>query len=207
MKTKKVLHPTPSEVPTVVTKYASDPKFFNRLWDESWTYIKTVVDVLREPVLILNKDLCILAANDPFLETFQVRKVDTIGEQVYQLGNGQWDIPELRKLLSEILPKHTFFKGFQVAHDFPGIGRKVMFLNARQIFFKDESTNELVSPIILLAIEDVTQIINITQKLEGQASLLEAMHMERTRKLESYIALLELKVNEIITNQKKMLKE
>src|SRR6185369_2036112 len=116
------------------------PHFAERVWEESWTYIKTVVDIVREPVLILDKDLRVMAANDSFYRTFQVEAKDTENKIVYELGDGQWNIPALRKLLEDILPKTSFFKGFEVIHEFPAIGRKVMILNARQIhsdFIKD----------------------------------------------------------------------
>ena len=129
------------------------------MWKDGWTYIRTVVDVLREPVLILNKDLCILAVNEPFLKTFKVDLKETEGKPIYELGNKQWDIPKLRKLLEDILPKHTFFKGFQVAHEFPEIGRKVMILNARQIFLASDTNKDMDSSIILLAIEDLTEVM------------------------------------------------
>lgn len=98
--------------------------FFGRLWEESWIYIKTVVDVVREPVLILDKNLCVLAANETFYKTFQVNKKETENTLVYKLGNGQWDIPELKSLLEDILPGNTFFNGFEVTHSFPNIGKK-----------------------------------------------------------------------------------
>ena len=78
-------------------------EFFVEFWEESWTYIKTVVDVLREPVIILDKNFKVLAANEAFYELFQVEKSDTEGKIIYKLGNGQWDIPALRKLLENIL--------------------------------------------------------------------------------------------------------
>src|SRR5689334_3748764 len=92
---------------------AASVDFFNNLWDESWTYIKTVVDIVREPVLILDKDLHVMVANDSFYRIFQVEAKDTQHKLVYDLGDGQWNIPALRKLLDEILPKNTFFKGFE----------------------------------------------------------------------------------------------
>ena len=101
--------------------------------DESWTYIKTVVDVVREPIPSSISDLRVMVANESFYRAFQVEAKDTEGTVVYELGNGQWNIPALRKLLEDILPKNTFFKGFEVSHEFPFIGRKVMILNARQI--------------------------------------------------------------------------
>src|SRR3989344_5577647 len=105
-----------------IKPFAED--FFALLWEESWTYIKTVVDVVREPILVLDKEFRVMAANESFYSSFQVEKKDTEKKIVYELGNGQWNIPALRKLLEDILPKNTFFKGFQVAHEFPFIGRK-----------------------------------------------------------------------------------
>lgn len=171
--------------------------FFERLWEESWIYIKTVVDIVREPILILDKDLRVMAANEPFYRTFQVEPKDTENKVVYELGNGQWNIPTLRKLLEDILPKNTFFKGFEVAHEFPFIGRKIMILNARQIHFKKDIAPELFPPIIFLAMEDVTEMMMIAETLAGHANQLEAKLTERTRKLETYIGKLEKEVNEL----------
>ena len=169
--------------------------FFERLWEESWTYIKTVVDVVREPILILDKDFRVLAANDPFYHAFQVEPRDTAGKVVYELGNGQGDIPDLRKLLGNILPKNTFFKGFQVAHEFPFIGRKIMILNARQIHFN--STSALFPPIILLVIEDVTEMMAIAETLAAHTSQLEEKFTKRTQKLEIHIEKLEKVINDL----------
>ncbi len=164
-----------------------------RVWEHSWTYIKTVVDVVREPILILDKNLCVLAANESFYRIFQVEAKDTEHKLVYELGNGQWDIPALRKLLEDILPKNTFFKGFEVAHEFPIIGRKVMILNARQIHGADLA-GEQCPPIILLAMEDVTEMMLIADTLAGHANQLEIKLAARTKKLESQISGLEKEI-------------
>lgn len=169
--------------------------FVKRVWDESWAYIKTVVDIVREPILILDKDLRIKAANESFYRTFQVEAKDTEGKNVYELGNGQWDIPALRKLLEEILPKNTFFKGFEVSHEFPAIGRKVMILNARQIHFKEDTASEMFPPIILLAMEDATEIMVVAETLAGHANHLEAKFLEKTQTLETHIKKLEKEIN------------
>jgi nitrogen-specific signal transduction histidine kinase len=161
------------------------------VWRKSWTYIKTVVDVVREPILILNKDLCVMAANEPFYREFQVDAEETEGKMVYQLGNGQWDIPALRKLLENILPQHTFFKGFEVEHEFPTIGRKVMILNARQIHFKEDTTSKLFPPIILLAMEDITQMMAVAETLAEHSKQFEAKLTDRTEALENQIKKLE----------------
>ena len=169
--------------------------FFERLWDESWTYIKTVVDVVREPVLILDKEFRVMAANEPFYRMFQVEPRDTEGKVVYDLGNGQWNIPSLRKLLENILPKNTFFKGFEVSHEFPSIGRKEMILNARQIHFKEDSDSELFPPIILLAMEDVTEMMAVAQHLTDHTKQLELKLTERTQRLELNISKLQKEID------------
>lgn len=161
------------------------------LWEESWTYIKTVVDIVREPVLILDKDLHVMVANESFYQTFQVDPKDTEKKLVYDLGDGQWNIPALRKLLDDILPKNTFFKGFEVIHEFPAIGRKVMILNARQIHSKQ------LPPIILLAMEDVTEMMAVAETLAGHTSAGEMRFAEKTEKLELRIGKLEEAVNEL----------
>ncbi len=171
--------------------------FVERLWDKSWTYIKTVVDVVREPVLILDKDLRVMTGNDSFYRVFQVEANDTEKKIVYELGNGQWNIPALRKLLEDILPKNTFFKGFEVDHEFPFIGRKVMILNARQIHFKEDAVSELFPPIILLAIEDVTDMMVVAETLASHAKQIEAKLTDRTQKLETHILKLEKEIHEL----------
>ncbi len=145
-----------------------DKNFTLKTWDRSWTYIKTVIDIVREPILILDKDFRVMFANTVFYDTFQVKKNETEHKVVYQLGNKQWDIPTLRKLLEEILPRHTFFKGFKVDHLFPTIGRKVMLLNARQIHVEDKIDSQPFSPIILLAIEDITNMIIVAEAVANR---------------------------------------
>ena len=172
-------------------------KSIEYLWEKSWTYIKTVVDVVREPVLILDQHLRVMTANDSFYRTFQVEKNDTENKIVYQLGNGQWDIPALKKLLEDILPKNTFFKGFEVVHEFPFIGRKVMILNAREIHFKEDTTLETFPPIILLAIEDVTEVMLVAERLADHANHVEAKLTELAEKQEIYIAKLKKEINDL----------
>lgn len=160
-----------------------------RYWDESWTYIKTVVDIVRQPVLILDKNLRVMDVNENFYQTFFVKPKDTLGKSVYELGNGQWNIPALRKLIEDILPKKTFFKGFEVSHDFPIIGNKVMVLNGRQIHFKHASPE--LSPIILLVIEDITALMDVAKRLADHTNKFEASLLEKTNKLKIHIEKLE----------------
>ncbi len=111
-----------------------------------------IVDTVREPMLVLSADLRVRRANRSFYRTFRVTPEETVGRLVYDLGNQQWDIPWLRKLLEEVLPQDTAFDDFEVEHVFPAIGRKYMLLNARRICGKDNQTE-----FILLAIEDTTE--------------------------------------------------
>lgn len=166
-------------------------EFFVEFWQESWTYIKTVVDVVREPVIILDNEYKVLAANEAFYNLFQVEQNDTEGKLIYDLGNGQWDIPSLKKLLVDILPKNSFFKGFQVEHDFPNIGHRTIILNARHIHSRDKTTAELFPPIIMIAMEDVSEIMSIASRLAQYTNKLEKALSDRTHKLEKKIASLE----------------
>jgi PAS domain S-box-containing protein len=119
--------------------------------EEAWIYAEGVVDTLREPVLVLDAGQRILSANRSFYQTFQVRREETEGRLIYELGGNQWDIPKLRELLQTIIPVNTHFEDFEVDHDFPTIGHKTMLLNARRL----ERTSG--APwLILLSIEDVT---------------------------------------------------
>ncbi|MEY2665125.1 MAG: hypothetical protein RLZZ480_230 [Candidatus Parcubacteria bacterium] len=182
-----------------------DASFFVEFWEESWTYIKTVVDVLREPVLILDRNFKVLAANEAFYDLFEVELKDTEGKLVYELGNGQWNIPALKKLLEDILPKDTFFKGFEVTHEFPSIGQHTFILNARHIHSSNKSTQELFPPIIMLAMEDITQIMTIANKVTHYTSQLEKALTAQTQHLEDKVSTLEKKFasfSEKITTRK-----
>jgi nitrogen-specific signal transduction histidine kinase len=171
--------------------------FLDRLGEESWTYIKTVVDILHEPILILDEELRVMAANEPFYRTFQTNQKDTEGNVVYKLGNSQWNIPSLKKLLEDILPKNTFFKGFEVSQEFPVIGYKVMILNARQIYCKEDATLEPCPPIILLAIEDVTEMMTVAKKLADHTNNFQLEMTKRTEQLEAHIRKLNEEMNKI----------
>ena len=116
-------------------------------------YAEVVVDTIWEPLLILDKNLHVISANKAFYRTFKVREDQTEGKLVYDIGNRQWDIPELRTLLGNILPEKESFTNFEMTHDFPTIGTKTMLLNARQIFSPNNEDNR-----ILLSVEDITKV-------------------------------------------------
>ncbi len=141
-------------------------------------YIKTFSDTAREPVLILEYDLTVVAANAPFYKNFQVTKEETENKLIYELGNGQWDIPELRKLLEDILPNKKIISDFEVTHKFPRIGLKTMMLNARQF----DNTRQ-----IILVIEDVTLKKAIKTKLANYTEELEANVALKTKELKGRI--------------------
>ena len=114
-------------------------------------FAEAIVETVREPLLILSQNLQVLKANKTFYETFQTAQEETEGRLVYDLGNGQWNIPKLRELLESILPAHSTFRDFEVTHEFEHVGRKVMLLNASEIFNPNAQART-----ILLAIEDAT---------------------------------------------------
>ncbi len=156
---------------------------------ESWRYITMVVNIVREPVLVLDKDLRVMAANDPFYRMFQVERGDTEGTVVYKLGNGQWNIPALRKLLEEILPQNTFFNNFQVEHTFPFIGHKSMMLNARQIH--GSGAPALLPPIIFLAIEDTTPLMVIAETFASHIQEIATQGLRQLSDTPSFVGKLE----------------
>ena len=167
----------------------------DELWKVAWTYIRTVVDTLREPFLILDKDLLVLSANRTFYLAFHVMEEETVGKLVYKLGNGQWDIPKLKILLEDILPKNTHFDDFKVEHDFPRIGHKVMMLNARRIYTTDGE-----KPIILLAMEDITKQIQLEEKMKEYTKELTLEVARRTEQLEVRVRELE-RMNKIMVGR------
>src|SRR6185312_14499952 len=112
---------------------------------------QSIVDTVREPVLVLDKGLRVIAASRSFYSSFQVRPEDTQGRLLYTLGDGQWDIPKLRVLLEQIIPEHGVMEGYEVEHEFPDVGHRTMYLNARQVVYKEGAETT-----ILLGIEDVT---------------------------------------------------
>jgi signal transduction histidine kinase/CheY-like chemotaxis protein len=115
------------------------------------TYAQNIVDTVREPLLILDTTLRVRSANRAFYDTFRVSMEETEDRLIYRLGNGQWDIPALRTLLEDIVPQSSVFSDFELEHDFPDIGRRVMLLNARKL--QAGSHGEL----LVLAMEDVTE--------------------------------------------------
>src|SRR5579863_6957781 len=113
---------------------------------------QSIVDTVREPVIVLDKELRVIAASRSFYSAFEVSPEETQGKLLYALGDGQWDIPKLRLLLEKIIPEHGVMEDYEVEHEFPNLGHRIMRLNARQVFYEGGADTT-----ILLGIEDVTQ--------------------------------------------------
>jgi PAS domain S-box-containing protein len=124
-------------------------------------YANDIIATLREPFMVLDAALRVRSANRSFYESFHVCQAKTENQHIYELGDGQWDIPDLRMLLEEVLSKHQPIHDYEVEHDFPTIGRRTMLLNARQ--FPPEAANP---ELILLAIGDITAPKQVEAKLE-----------------------------------------
>ncbi|MBW1783785.1 MAG: PAS domain S-box protein [Deltaproteobacteria bacterium] len=113
---------------------------------------ESIVETIREPLLVLDSDLKILLANQSFCDSFKVTPEETLGNFIYDLGNRQWDIPKLRVLLEKIILKHNKFDNYEVEHEFLDIGHKIMRLNARRLIEEETGSQK-----ILLGIEDITE--------------------------------------------------
>lgn len=122
------------------------------LSDAARMYSENIVNAVREPLIVLDRELKVVSANAAFYRTFSTLSKEVEGTRIYDVGNGQWNIPRLRELLEEVIAHNRSFDDFEVEHDFPGIGRKRMCLNARMISGRDGRPD-----LILLAIEDVTE--------------------------------------------------
>ncbi|MHA6646259.1 PAS domain-containing protein [Mesorhizobium sp. A623] len=120
--------------------------------NEARVYSEAIVATIRQPLLILNGEMRVQSANPAFYHQFKVAEKETEGRLVYELGDGQWDIPALRTLLEEVLSENEMVTDFEVEHDFLDIGQRFMLLNARKL-----SRNESREDLVLLAIEDVTE--------------------------------------------------
>ena len=113
---------------------------------------QAIVDTVREPLLVLDRDLRVVVASRSFYLTFGMTPQATQGQKIYDLDEGVWQVPELRLLLERIVPEHGVMEGFEVERDFPRIGHRTMLLNARKVFYAGNGHTTL-----LLAFEDVTE--------------------------------------------------
>src|SRR5947209_3727553 len=132
-------------------------------------YSQDIVDTVREPLLMLDTTLRVHSANRAFYQTFHVSAAETEHHLIYELGNGQWDIPDLRRLLEDVVPKSSVFNDFELVHTFPVIGRRVMLLNARKLKAGDHRE------LLVLAMEDVTERRRAEEEVARAAADLKAI--------------------------------
>lgn len=158
-------------------------------------YAKAIVATVREPLVVLDKDLRVLTANRSFYKIFHVKKNDVLLKHIYDLGNGQWNHPKLRTLLTDIIPEKSFFQDFEIEHDFPVIGKRTVMLNGRKIVQKNNP------PLILLAIEDITEKKNLDRQKDDFISI--ASHELKTPVTSMKIYAQILQKHPLITSDKK----
>lgn len=111
-----------------------------------------VVDTMTQPIVVLDQRLYVTTANNAFIKTFQVERDDLLGQSLFDLGNGQWDIRELRDLIAGVIPKAAAVIGFEVKHEFPGIGQRTFLVDARRLIHPDDNSTN-----ILVLFDDVTE--------------------------------------------------
>jgi PAS domain S-box-containing protein len=155
---------------------------------EAQKYAESIVETIREPLVVLTADLRVTSANRSFYQTFKVMPEETEGEFIYNIGNRQWDIPALREFLEEIIPKNSHFNNFEVDHEFPVIGRKRMLLNARRIYREGKGTD-----MILLAIDDITE----RKKMEEAVQVSETRYRRLFETAQDGILILDADTGEI----------
>lgn len=142
--------------------------------EQSEAYQASIIETIRESLVVLDTDMKVLSVNEHFCKFFKLKSKEIIGEVLFSIGdNGQWDIPELKDLLLNILPHNNPFEDFELENDFPRIGRKLLVLNARQVILKGNFQDR-----ILLAIEDITERREIEQRKEDFISI--ASHEMKT---------------------------
>ena len=137
-----------------------------RSLQESEAFLSSIISTVRESLLVLDPDFTVVSANSHFLKTFKVSQEETNGKLLYELGNHQWDIQKLRELLTEILPTNNPVEDFEVEHDFPHIGKKLMLLNAYRVELEGQFKDQ-----ILLAIEDITDRREIERRKDDFLSI------------------------------------
>jgi two-component sensor histidine kinase len=146
---------------------------------DAGAFAQAIVATVREPLLVLDKNLRVLAASRSFYLAFKVAKASTQGRLLYALGDGQWDIPRLRLLLEKIVPERGEMEDYEVEHEFPDIGRRTMLLNARKVFYEDNPHTTL-----LLGIEDVTERRALEREREELLRQKDALLREKDMLLE-----------------------
>lgn len=177
------LQRTENSLPTgilVIDRDVTQQKRAEQASIEARQFAESITDTVQEALLVLDRGLKVVSANQTFYRTFEVTPEETRDRYIYEIGNGQWDIPELRTLLEDILPHDTSFEDFEVEHNFEQIGRRTMLLNARRVYRQEQETE-----LILLAIQDITirkdQEKKIREHQQELASLTEELLLAEER--------------------------
>jgi chemotaxis protein methyltransferase CheR len=170
--------------------------------DDASALAQAIVDTIRDPLLVLDQDLRVVTANRTFYQTFRMNRQDIRGGPIYGLGDGQWDIPELRLLLEDVASQHAVMEAYEVEQNFPVIGRRSMLLNAREVFSQKDNK------LILLAIEDVTdrrgaerQMVELAQLKE---TLLQEMQHRVANSLQIIASILMLKARTVRSEESRL---
>jgi PAS domain S-box-containing protein len=171
--------------------------------DDASALAQAIVDTIRDPLLILDQSLRVVTANRAFHQTFRMSRQDIQGRPVYGLGDGQWDIPELRSLLEEVAPQHAVMEAYEVERNFPAIGRRSMLLNAREVFDQRNAPT-----LILLTIEDVTDRRaaerEIAELLQQKETLLQEMQHRVANSLQIIAGILLLKARTVQSEETRL---
>jgi PAS domain S-box-containing protein len=171
--------------------------------EDGRTLTQAIVDTIREPLLVLDKDLRVVFASRSFYKTFKMESRDVQGRPVYTLSDGPWDIPQLRLLLESIVPTHAVMDAYEVEKEVSGIGRRTMLLNARQVFYEGNSHTT-----ILLAIEDISerraQERELQELLQQKDVLLQEMQHRVANSLQIIASILLIKARTVRSEETRL---
>lgn len=168
--------------------------------DAARTIAQGIVDTIREPLLVLDRGLRLVAASRAFCSTFGLDIGDIIGRPLYELGGGEWNIPQLRLLLEQIIPEQGAMENYEVEHDFRVLGRRTMLLNAREVFY------ERASPAnIFLSIEDVTNKRVLERAnadlLRQKDMLLDEIYHRVANSLQIIASIISMKARKVVSDE------
>ena len=167
------------------------------------TLAHAIVDTVRDPLLVLDQDLRIVAASRSFYQAFQLVRQDVLGHLLYEIDGGQWNIPELRGLLEAIVKDDATVEGYEVDREFPRVGRRIMRLSARKLFYEEGTHNTM-----LLAFEDITHRRAIEQQvqelLREKDMLLEEMQHRVANSLQIIASILLIKARTVQSEETRL---
>ena len=171
--------------------------------DDASVLAEAIVDTIRDPLLVLDRHLRVVTANRAFCQTFGMNSRDIHGHPIYELGDGKWDIPELRLLLEDVGPRHAMTEPYEFDRDFPVIGRRSMQLNAREVFNQRKARK-----LVLITIEDVTDRRAAEQAmadlLQQKEILLQEMQHRVANSLQIVASILMLKARAVQSEETRL---